>query len=47
MYYVEMTFSQMEEICEGLKALSGKLNHLGLQKTSAKSTAGDGLRRRI
>lgn len=36
----------MAEICEGLKALSGKLNHLGLQKAPAKSTAGDGLRNR-
>lgn len=36
----------MGEICEGLKALSGKLNHLGLQKAPAKSTAGDGLRNR-
>jgi hypothetical protein len=29
-----------------IKALSGKLNHLGLQKAPTKSTAGDGLRRR-
>lgn len=36
----------MAEICEGLKALRGKLNHLGLQKAPAKSTAGDGLRNR-
>jgi len=36
----------MAEICEGLRALSGKLNHLGLQKAPAKSTAGDGLRNR-
>jgi len=36
----------MAEICEGLKALGGKLNHLGLQKSPAKSTAGDGLRNR-
>lgn len=36
----------MGEICEGLKALGGKLNHLGLQKAPAKSTAGDGLRNR-
>ena len=36
----------MAEICEGMKALGGKLNHLGLQKTPAKSTASDGLRNR-
>lgn len=36
----------MAETCEALKALSGKLNHLGLQKAPAKSTAGDGLRNR-
>lgn len=36
----------MAEICEGLMALSGKLNHLGLAKAPAKSTAGDGLRNR-
>jgi hypothetical protein len=36
----------MTEICEGLRALGGKLNHLGLQKAPAKSTACDGLRNR-
>ena len=36
----------MTEICEGLRALSGKLNHLGLDKAPAKSTASDGLRNR-
>jgi hypothetical protein len=36
----------MSEICEGMKALCGKLNHLGLRKAPAKSTAGDGLRNR-
>ena len=36
----------MNEICEGLRALSGKLNHLGLEKAPAKSTASDGLRNR-
>jgi hypothetical protein len=36
----------MTEICEGLRALGGKLNHLGLQKAPAKSTASDGLRNR-
>ena len=34
----------MNEICEGLRALGGKLNHLGLAKAPAKSTASDGLR---
>jgi hypothetical protein len=36
----------MGEICEGLRALGGKLNQLGLQKAPAKSTPGDGLRNR-
>lgn len=36
----------MSETCEGLKGLSGKLNHLGLEKSPAKSSAGDGLRNR-
>lgn len=36
----------MTEICEGLRALDGKLNHLGLDKSPAKSTACDGLRNR-
>jgi IS4 transposase len=36
----------MTEICEGLRAMSGKLNHLGLKKAPAKSTACDGLRNR-
>ncbi|MBM4176350.1 MAG: DUF4372 domain-containing protein, partial [Ignavibacteria bacterium] len=36
----------MAETIEGLKAMLGKLNQLGLQKSPAKSTAGDGLRNR-
>ena len=36
----------MTEICEGLRALGGKLNHLGLKTAPAKSTACDGLRNR-
>ncbi|MBK9290748.1 MAG: IS4 family transposase [Bacteroidetes bacterium] len=36
----------MTEICEGLRAFQGKLNHLGLDKSPAKSTACDGLRNR-
>lgn len=36
----------MAEVCEGLRALGGKLNHLGLDKAPAKSTASDGLRTR-
>jgi len=34
------------EICEGLRALGGKLNHLGLERAPAKSTACDGMRNR-
>ena len=36
----------MNEICEGLRAMDGKLNHLGMEKAPAKSTASDGLRNR-
>lgn len=36
----------MTEICEGLRAMSGKLNLLGLDKAPAKSTACDGLKNR-
>jgi hypothetical protein len=36
----------MTEICEGLRAWSGKLNLLGLDTAPAKSTACDGLRNR-
>ncbi len=36
----------MGEICEGLRAMGGKLNHLGMEKAPAKSTASDGLRNR-
>jgi len=36
----------MTETCEGLRALGGKLNHLGLEKAPSKSTASDGLRNR-
>lgn len=36
----------MTEICEGLRAMGGKLNHLGFKKAPAKSTACDGLMNR-
>lgn len=36
----------MGEICDGMQGLAGKLNHFGLDKSPAKSTAGDGLRGR-
>jgi hypothetical protein len=36
----------MTEICESLRAMGGKLNHLGLKKAPAKSTACDGMRER-
>lgn len=36
----------MGEICDGMRGLSGKLNHLGFESSPAKSTAGDGLRER-
>lgn len=34
------------EACEGLRGMSGKLEHLGLKTAPAKSTVGDGLRNR-
>lgn len=37
----------MGEICDGMQAMAGKLNHLGMEKSPAKSTAGDGLRGRF
>ena len=36
----------MGEICEGMRAMGGKLNHLGLDGSPAKSTACDGNRSR-
>ena len=36
----------MNEVCEGLRAMSGNLNLLGFDKTPAKSTVSDGLRNR-
>lgn len=51
-HFVTMLFGilsrcdSMGDTCEGLKAMSGKLNHLGLKQSPAKSTAGDGLRNR-
>jgi len=36
----------MGEVCDGMRALSGKLNYLGMDCAPSKSTAGDGLRDR-
>jgi hypothetical protein len=36
----------MTEVCESLRAMGGKLNHLGMDQAPAKSTACDGLRNR-
>lgn len=36
----------MAEICDGTRGLEGKFNYLGMDKSPAKSTAGDGLRGR-
>jgi hypothetical protein len=36
----------MGEVCDGMRALGGKLNYLGMDFAPAKSTAGDGLRNR-
>ncbi len=35
---------KMSEICEGLRAMDGKLNHLGLEQAPEKSTACDRMR---
>ena len=51
-HFVTMMFGifsrcdSMAETCEGLRAMSGKLNHLNLEKSPTKSSAGDGLRNR-
>ena len=51
-HFVTMMFGilsrcdSMAETCESIKGMSGKLNHLGLEKAPAKSSAGDGLRNR-
>jgi len=36
----------MGEVCDGMRGLGGKLNHLDMEAAPAKSTAGDGLRGR-
>jgi len=36
----------MGEVCDGMRALGGKLNYLGMDCSPAKSTAGDALRNR-
>lgn len=36
----------MGEVCDGMRALGGKLNHLNMECSPSKSTAGDGLRDR-
>jgi hypothetical protein len=51
-HFVTMMFGilsrcdSMTEVCDGLRAMRGKLSHLGLDKSPAKSSAGDGLRNR-
>ncbi len=46
LYGILSRCDSMTEICEGMRALGGKLNHLGLKSAPAKSTACDGLRNR-
>lgn len=36
----------MGEICDGMPTMAGNHNYLSIEKSSAKSTAGDGLRGR-
>jgi len=51
-HFVTMMFGifsrcdSMAETCEGLRAMSGKLNDLDLEKSSVKCSAGDRLRNR-
>ena len=51
-HFVTMMFGifsrcdSMAEVCDGLRAMKGKLSHLGLEKSPAKRSAGDGLRNR-
>ena len=46
MFGIFSSCDSMAETCEGLRAMSGKINHLDLEKSPAKSSAGDGLRNR-
>ena len=46
MFGIMSRCDSMAETCEGLRGMSGKLNHLGMPKAPAKSSAGDGLRNR-
>lgn len=46
MFGIFIRCDSMAETCEGLRAMSGKLNHLDVEKFPAKSSAGDGLRNR-
>jgi hypothetical protein len=36
----------MGEVCDGMRAMAGKLNYLGMEESPAKSTVGDALRDR-
>jgi len=36
----------MNEVCDSMQSLQGKLNYFGMESSPAKSTAGDGLRNR-
>jgi hypothetical protein len=44
LFGVSSRCDSMREICDGMLAMQGKLNHLGLDTSPAKSTAGDELR---
>lgn len=46
LFWILSRCDSMGEICEGMKAMRGKLNHLGLTKAPAKSRASYGLRNR-
>ena len=46
LYGIFSRCDSMGEVCDGMRALGGKLNYLGMDSAPAKSTAGDGLRDR-
>jgi hypothetical protein len=46
LYGVFSRCDSMGELCDSMRALGGKLNYLGLDRSPAKSTAGDALRDR-
>jgi hypothetical protein len=46
LYGIFSRCDSMGEVCDGMRAMAGKLNYLGMDASPAKSTAGDALRDR-